>query len=96
VKWNHEHIVIISLLVTGLSTVIIWVGLPILALTLLASYGFARAKKGLAIWQGAHDWEELPPTSTSPCARDVQRVVVTTWWKTRHLRQKNPSDSGSL
>ena len=54
-------VVILTLFLTSVSTIIIWVGLPLLAVTLFASQWYGGAKKGLAVWQGARDWEELPP-----------------------------------
>jgi len=53
--------VILSFFLTSISLVVIWVGLPLLAITLVASQAYARAKKSMAIWQGAQDWEELEP-----------------------------------
>jgi len=53
--------IIFSLFVTSIPLVVIWVGLPLLAITLFASQAYARAKKTMAVWQGASDWEELEP-----------------------------------
>jgi len=53
--------IIISLFVTSIPLVVVWVGLPLLAVTLVASRVYAQAKKSLAVWQGAEDWKELEP-----------------------------------
>jgi len=51
----------LTLFLTSIPLVVIWVGLPLLAITLFASQAYALAKKTMAIWQGAQDWEELEP-----------------------------------
>jgi len=60
--------VILSLAATALGTVVIWVGLPLMAATLIISHWWARFRKGLALWQGASDWEDLPPAPRKPGA----------------------------
>ncbi len=46
----------------GAGLVVIWIGLPIMVATLWFSHGYGRLKKALARWQGAADWEDLPPS----------------------------------
>ncbi len=53
--------VTIGLAAAGVGTVIIWVGFPILAVTLIIAHGYAVLKRNLAVWQGAADWEDLAP-----------------------------------
>ena len=53
--------IILSLFVTSIPLIIIWVGLPLLAVTLYASQWYGDAKRALAIWQGSKDWEDLEP-----------------------------------
>ena len=53
--------IIFSLFVTSIPLVVVWVGLPLLAVTLVASRVYARAKKNMAVWQGAEEWAELEP-----------------------------------
>ncbi|MDR2974292.1 MAG: sensor domain-containing protein [Propionibacteriaceae bacterium] len=51
----------ISFFFTGVGTAIIWIGLPILAATLLFAHTYGRLKKKFALWQGASNWDDLPP-----------------------------------
>ncbi|MCL2785289.1 MAG: sensor domain-containing protein [Propionibacteriaceae bacterium] len=53
--------IFLSLLVAGVSTLIVWVGLPILALTLVLAHGYAQMRKVMVRWQTGEDWEDLPP-----------------------------------
>jgi len=53
--------IIFSLFITSIPLVVVWIGLPLLAVTLVASQAYARAKKSMAVWQGADEWAELEP-----------------------------------
>ncbi|MDR0285670.1 MAG: sensor domain-containing protein, partial [Propionibacteriaceae bacterium] len=59
----------VCLLSVGVGTLIIWVGVPVIALTLLLAHGYAEAKKRLATWQGEPLWEDLPKVQATTATR---------------------------